>query len=55
MSTLIAAIIVVVAGLGLATGGVYVLVENTKPDSNIQFENAPAPNNTGGVVNYGTK
>ena len=55
MGTLIAAIIVVVAALGLAGGGVYVLVDNTEPDSSIQFENAPAPNNTGGVVNYGTK
>lgn len=55
MGTLIAAIIVVVAGLGLAGGATYLLVDNTMPDNNIQFENAPAPNNTGGVVNYGTK
>ncbi|SMD21664.1 hypothetical protein [Kibdelosporangium aridum] len=55
MGTLIAAIIVVVAGLGLAGGGTYLLVDNTQPDVAIDFDKAPPPNNSGGVVNYGSR
>lgn len=55
MGTLVGAIIVVVAALGLAGGGTYILVDNTLPDNDAQFENAPPANNSGGTVNYGTK
>jgi hypothetical protein len=54
VGTLVAAIIVVVAGLGLAGGGTYLLVSNETPDKTVQFQDAPAANNTNGVVNYGT-
>jgi hypothetical protein len=54
VGTLVAAIIVVVAGLGLAGGGTYLLVNNTAPDKTVQFKDAPVANNTNGIVNYGT-
>ena len=54
MGTLIAALIIVVAGLGIAGGGTYVLVDQKQPDNNVDFVHAPPANNTGGVVNYGT-
>ena len=54
MGTLVAAIIVVVAGLGLAGGGTYLLVSKEMPDKTVEFENAPWANNTNGVINYGT-
>jgi hypothetical protein len=54
VGTLVAAIIVVVAGLGLAGGGAYVLVEQVAPDETVQIQQAPPANNTNGVVNYGT-
>jgi hypothetical protein len=52
---LIGAIIVVVAGLGLAGGGTYLLVDNTRPDVSVDFEKAPPANNSGGIVNYGSR
>jgi hypothetical protein len=54
VGTLVGALIAIVAGLGLAGGGTYVLIESSAPDNTVQFENAPVANNTGGVVNYGT-
>jgi hypothetical protein len=54
VGTLIGAIIVVVAGLGLAGGGTYLLVETKAPDKTVQFQDAPAANNTNGTINYGT-
>jgi hypothetical protein len=52
--TLVGVIIAVVAGLGLAGGGTYVLVNNKAPDKGVQFKDAPPANNTNGVVNYGS-
>lgn len=54
MGTLVGALIAVVAALGLAGGGTYVLIQSSAPDNSVQFENVPVANNTGGVVNYGT-
>jgi hypothetical protein len=52
--TLIGAVIAVVAGLAFAGGGTYVLVNSLAPDKAVEFQKAPAPNNSNGVVNYGT-
>jgi hypothetical protein len=51
---LIGVAIAVVAGLAFAGGGTYVLVDSLRPDTPAQFQNAPAANNSNGVVNYGT-
>ncbi|MCE7010733.1 hypothetical protein LWC34_49215 [Kibdelosporangium philippinense] len=53
MGTLIAVVIVVVAGLGLAGGGTYVLVDRSQPDEKVDF--AKPANNTGNIVNYGSR
>jgi uncharacterized protein DUF2613 len=52
--TLIGAVIAVVAGLALAGGGTYALVNSSAPDKAVHFQDAPAANNTNGTVNYGT-
>lgn len=54
MRTLIGVAIAVVAGLAFAGGGTYLLVTSLTPDKAVQFQNAPAANNSNGVVNYGT-
>ena len=55
MRTLIGAVIAVVAGLAIAGGGTYALVNSLTPDEAVQLENAPAPNNSDpDTVNYGT-
>ena len=54
MRTLIGAVIAIVAGLAFAGGGTYVLVNSLAPDKAVEFQNAPAANNSNGVVNYGT-
>lgn len=54
MRTLIGAAIAIVAGLAFAGGGTYVLVNSLAPDKAAEFQNAPAANNSNGVVNYGT-
>ncbi|MBP2329979.1 hypothetical protein JOF56_010364 [Kibdelosporangium banguiense] len=55
MGTLVGAIIAVVAGLGIAGGGTYLLVDNRAPDSAIEWNNLPAPNNANGIVDYGRR
>jgi hypothetical protein len=54
VGTLVAAIIVVVAGLGLAGGGTYLVVNDRVQQETADLQNAPVPNNTNGIVNYGT-
>lgn len=55
MGTLIGAIIAVVAGLGIAGGGTYLLVSNESPDATVEWNNVPAANNANGVVDYGRR
>ena len=55
MSTLVGAIIAVVAGLGIAGGATYLLVDNQSPDSKVEWTDTPAANNSNGVVNYGRR
>jgi hypothetical protein len=52
--TLIGVAVAVVAGLAFAGGGTYLLVGALTPDKAVEFQNAPAANNSNGVVNYGT-
>jgi len=52
--TLIGAVIAIVAGLAFAGGGTYALVNSLAPDKAAELQNAPAANNSNGVVNYGT-
>jgi hypothetical protein len=55
VGTLVGAIIAVVAGLGIAGGATYLLVDNQSPDAHIEWANVPAANNANGVVNYGRR
>lgn len=55
MGTLIGAIIAVVAGLGIAGGGTYLLVDNRSPDSSIEWNDLEAPNGANGIVDYGRR
>jgi hypothetical protein len=52
--TVIGVVIAVVAGLAFAGGGTYALVTSLVPNEAAELQNAPAANNSNGVVNYGT-
>ena len=55
MGTLIGAIIAVVAGLGIAGGGTYLLIDNQSPDSSVQWNDLPPANGSNGIVDYGRR
>lgn len=54
MGKIVAAVVVILAGVALATGGTVALVSASSPDRTVELDNAPAANGAGGVVDYGT-
>ncbi|MEJ2859354.1 MULTISPECIES: hypothetical protein [Saccharothrix] len=54
MGKIVAAVVVILAGIALATGGTVALVGVANPDRSIDLDHAPAANGAGGVVDYGT-